>query len=82
MVKVLFFARYREQLGCEEELYSLQGEQTASDLLGSLMARGEPWKTVLSDARVMVAINQQMVDLSSDIMDAEEVAFFPPVTGG
>ena len=82
MIKVLFFARYRELLGCEEEIVSLQGEQTAADLLNSFIARGEPWKTVLGDARVMVAVNQQMVDLNSCIGDAEEVAFFPPVTGG
>jgi molybdopterin synthase sulfur carrier subunit len=50
-------------------------------LLERLLGRGEPWPRVLG-ARVMVAINQELTSLDALVQDGDEVAFFPPVTGG
>ena len=48
-----------------------------------LSARGDPFKSALSgDTPVLVAINQEMSDIEARIADHDEIAFFPPVTGG
>ncbi len=82
MVKVLFFARYREALGCEGiEVEAVDG-LTVALLKTQLSEQGEQWSQVLSESRGLVAVNQQMVKDSHMIKSGDEVAFFPPVTGG
>jgi molybdopterin synthase sulfur carrier subunit len=83
-MKLVYFASIREQLGCDEEQLALpQGVTTVSDLVDWLAsARGEPWARVLRDSRLLCAVNQEMAALDSVIADGDEVAFFPPVTGG
>lgn len=81
MIQVVFFASVREQLGVDQ----LRWETTVSDvasLLNELKAQGEPWQTALSQSGLLVAVNQEMSALDAQITDGDEVAFFPPVTGG
>ena len=81
MIKVLFFASYRDRLGCDQlELESSAG--TVQALKQELAERGELWKTVLLDRKTLVAINQVMAKETTTLADGDEVAFFPPVTGG
>jgi len=82
MISLQFFARYREQLGCSAEQLAWDGElRTLEDVRQRLLARGEPWQ-VLAESRIMCARNQEMCALDSAIADGDELAFFPPVTGG
>ena len=83
-VKVLFFAGLREQLGTPgEELELPRGVDTVAGLRKLLESRGGAWQTVFADKRlVRVAVNQDMAQPVSAIRAGDEVAFFPPVTGG
>ncbi len=84
MVKVLFFARLREDLGCAEvDLDLPQGVATVAALQAHLVSRGGAWKDALAQARaVRVAVNQDMAHPGTAVKSGDEVAFFPPVTGG
>ena len=83
MVKILYFARLREDLGCaEEELRLPEGMNTVAHLRDHLMARGGPWKQALAGGALRVAVNQEMAQSGSSVKADDEVAFFPPVTGG
>ena len=84
MVKLLFFARLREDLGTSaEELALPAGVTTVASLRAHLMARGGAWATVLGNGKALrVAVNQDMADPATPVKAGDEVAFFPPVTGG
>lgn len=84
MIKILYFARLRERLGCHEEQLDLpSGVGTIADLLAHLRARGGIWAETLSEGeRLMSALNQDIAHRDTPIGDGDEVAIFPPVTGG
>ena len=81
---LLYFARLREDLGCAEETFVLSPSvQTVQTLREALIARGAAWAKALDGARaVRVAVNQTMARADTPIKPGDEVAFFPPVTGG
>jgi len=83
-LKLLFFAGLREQLGTSgEEIELPHGVTTAAGLKSHLLQRGGAWKSAFSGGRlVRMAVNQDMVQPSARIKAGDEVAFFPPVTGG
>jgi len=83
-LKVLFFAGLREQLGSGGEEIELPAEvTTVAGLRAHLKSRGGAYEKAFADkAAVRIAVNQQMVPPSSGIKPGDEVAFFPPVTGG
>ncbi|MGY4026367.1 molybdopterin synthase sulfur carrier subunit [Aeromonas rivuli] len=81
MIKVLFFAQVRELVGCDE--LSLPCDYaSAEDLRSALCVRGDKWALALESGKLLVAINQTLVPLTTALADGDEVAFFPPVTGG
>jgi len=84
MLKVVYFASIREQLGLADEALELpQGISDVAGLRDWLMAeRGEKWQKVLGAENLLVAVDQEMVGLEAALTGVEEVAFFPPVTGG
>ena len=84
MIKVLFFARVKEELDCPG--LDLPWEEAVADL-DSLQARlcrdgGARWLEVLNRANMIRAVNQAVVAGNTALNDGDEVAFFPPVTGG
>ena len=84
MLRVLFFARIREQLDCAS-LEVEWGEGVASlDALQAQLAaqRGPLWADVLGQDNIIRAVNQDVVSANCALADGDEVAFFPPVTGG
>lgn len=83
-VKVLFFAGLREQLGTSaEEIELPAGVSTVAGLRSHLRSRGGSYEKALADkALVRIAVNQDMVAPTAGIKGGDEVAFFPPVTGG
>lgn len=81
-LSVRFFARLREELGTEHVNMPALAGQTAADLLAALANRGGPWEQLNTGQPVMIAINQIMAKPQSSVKAGDEVAFFPPVTGG
>jgi molybdopterin synthase sulfur carrier subunit len=83
-VKVLFFAGLRERLGtAAEEIELPAGVNTVAALRSHLKSRGGAYENAFSDkALVRTAVNQDMVQAGARIKAGDEVAFFPPVTGG
>jgi sulfur-carrier protein len=84
MVKILYFARLREDLGQRSEELALPADvTTVAGLRAHLMARGGAWAQALAHTKALrVAVNQDMADPITPIKAGDEVAFFPPVTGG
>jgi sulfur-carrier protein len=83
-VKLLFFAALREQLGTSaEELELPSGVSTVSGLRAHLRSRGGPYEKAFAEkSLIRTAVNQDMVQPGAAIKAGDEVAFFPPVTGG
>ena len=84
MVTILYFARLREALGtAKEELALPAGVANLGGLRQALAKRGEPWAYELAHSRqVRMAVNQDMASADTPVKDGDEIAFFPPVTGG
>ena len=84
MIRVILFASLREKLGCDFKEVSLPSQgRSVADLIRHLVeVNGPHWQQVLGDEQVMVAVNQEIAGLDACITDGDEVAFFPPVTGG
>jgi molybdopterin synthase sulfur carrier subunit len=83
-VEVRYFARLREAFGREREKIELPHDvRDVAGLRGWLRSRGEPWERELAPGRpVRIAVNQDMALGDTPVGDGDEVAFFPPVTGG
>lgn len=75
-IQVRFFASLRERLGISEAQVNLPADSTVADV----------WRQALNDTaipgNVLAAVNQEYAQLSTPVKDGDEVAFFPPVTGG
>ena len=73
MIRICYFASLREQAGAVD----------VAGLRAVLRGRGGVWAEALADSRpVLCAVNQVMARPDQAIADGDEVAFFPPVTGG
>jgi molybdopterin synthase sulfur carrier subunit len=83
-VKVLFFANLREQLGTAAmELEVPPAVATVGALRSHLRGLGSTYEIALGEKRALrVAVNQEMVQAGAALKAGDEVAFFPPVTGG
>lgn len=81
MLNVLFFASLREQLGCEKLELSADGITDVQSLLNTLVALHPIYENVL-DESILVAVNQEISTRDRALESGDEVAFFPPVTGG
>lgn len=84
MVKLRYFARLREDLGTgAEELDLPAGVSTVAALRSYLAGRGGAWADALAGGRALrVAVNHEMAEPGTPVRTGDEVAFFPPVTGG
>ncbi|MFZ7164021.1 molybdopterin synthase sulfur carrier subunit [Avibacterium avium] len=81
MIKVLFFAQTRELIGVDE--IEISGQfANAEALRQHLSAKGDKWALALDKEKLLVAINQTLASFESAVQNGDEIAFFPPVTGG
>lgn len=75
-IQVRFFASLKEQLGKPEQNVNAEGIQTVEDV----------WKRVSQEQflpeHILSAVNMDYADANTPVSDGDEVAFFPPVTGG
>ncbi|MFS2223295.1 molybdopterin synthase sulfur carrier subunit [Pantoea sp. B65] len=81
MIKVLFFAQVRELVGVHQ--LEIAPEFTNVEALRLMLAgQSDRWSLALESGRLLAAVNQTLVALQHPLQDGDEVAFFPPVTGG
>ena len=81
MLQVLFFAQTREIIGIDK--IELPADfSSAEQVREHLAAKGDKWALALQSDKLLVAINQTLLPLNSAVKDGDEIAFFPPVTGG
>ncbi len=83
-IKVIFFASFKELLGCSSINVELDRGTKIVELCAILALKGDNWSDLFIQAneKVKVACNQQMTEMSTVLQANDEVAFFPPVTGG
>lgn len=84
MITILYFAWLRERTGLAEETLRLPDPATTvADLIALLAARGPGHAAAFQNRRtVRCAVNQEFADPATILRAGDEVAFFPPVTGG
>lgn len=83
MVRLRFIASLRESLGVGVEQVELPDRiADVSALTGWLQARDDTWRAALGNPQLRVAVNQAVVKPGHPVRDGDEVAWFPPVTGG
>ena len=83
-MKILYFAWLRERVGCGEEDVTLpEGIDTVGALVNWLRGRSSGHESAFAQGRlVRCAVNQDFATPEAKVTDRDEVAFFPPVTGG
>lgn len=83
-IKVLYFARIKESVNYSTEDITLPSNvSTITALKSHLAERGEVWANLFNGKKtIRAAINHELVDNMAVIKAGDEVAFFPPVTGG
>ena len=83
-MKLLYFAWLRARIGCPEEEVELPASvRDVAGLLDWLRTRGGGYAEALQDLKIVrAAVNQEYVGLHHPVREVDEVALFPPVTGG
>lgn len=82
-MKVLFFAQLRELLDCDSAELNIDLPASVSEVREALMAQFPDHAELLHRGKALVAVNQELTNNDQAIITAtDEVAFFPPVTGG
>ncbi|GAD81209.1 molybdopterin synthase sulfur carrier subunit [Vibrio ezurae] len=81
MIKVVFFAQVRELVGQDELIIESQ-HSTVDEIRQQLIGRGDKWALALESGKLLAAVNHTMSPLEASVKSGDEVAFFPPVTGG
>ena len=83
MIKLIFFASLREELGCESLELEFKEPLRLSEMIKQVEEKkGKHWGEVLAGESVKIAINKEIVVNDELLSDGCEVAFLPPVTGG
>jgi molybdopterin synthase sulfur carrier subunit len=82
-VRIVFFASLREALGVDSVDLQIPGPSRVSALISLLVDQHSPeWLEILTAENIRIAVNQDMINEDVGVTDGDEVAFFPPVTGG
>lgn len=81
MIHILLFGSLRERIGTGSTNLESSGENTVAQIKAQLIEKGESW-SLLGEQQVLCAVNQTISEQGSRVNDGDEIAFFPPVTGG
>ena len=81
---ILYFAWLKDRLGCAEETVALPpGVQDVGALIAWMRARSPRHEEAFAEGgRIRAAVNQEFAAHATRIASGDEIAFFPPVTGG
>ena len=78
----LYFAWVRERVVHSQETYETSAA-TVADLSAELVARDAGYAAAFADlSAICVAVDQELCDFTTTLVDCRELAFFPPMTGG
>ena len=81
MINILYFARLREQL--DQASDSIEYAVDVAAVMEQLRCRGGVWEEVFDGSeQILMSVNQEMAGPETALKEGDEVAFFPPVTGG
>ena len=82
-VKIVFFASLREKLGVNSVDLQISDSSSVSSLILQLADQhSAEWLAILTAVNIRIAVNQNIISDDISVIDGDEVAFFPPVTGG
>lgn len=76
MIRIRYFASLRERMGRDEDTVDASQVATVGDIWRHIVA------TTPLPPNTLVAVNQEYATMSQTVQDGDEVAFFPPITGG
>lgn len=81
---ILYFAWLKDRIGvAEERLDPPETVQTVGALVDWLRGRGPGYEAAFENLDIVrAAVNQDFADMDAAVLNGDEVAFFPPVTGG
>ena len=82
MLTIKFFAVLRERLATDEVQLDVTESTPVCELLEQLKQRSEKWHKELSRYDLLCAINHEFADPAATVRNGDELALFPPVTGG
>ncbi len=84
MTRILYFAWVREKIGvAEDEMAIPESVADVAGLIEHLAARGAGYAAAFANRKsVRCAVDQEFVSVDAPVAGAQEIAFFPPVTGG
>ena len=84
MIRLKYFARLSEVFDSKaEEIEFGDRSSNVGTVIQLLIDRGEPWATEFScETKFLIAVNHEMSDSDTELKEGDELAFFPPVTGG
>lgn len=82
MLTIKFFAVLRERLATEEIQLDIDNPTPVTELLERLKARSDKWHKELSRYDLLCAVNHEFAEPSKTVRNGDELALFPPVTGG
>ena len=82
MIPVLFFAQLREQLNTDKVELDITVPCSISDIQQAIIQQYPDWASFIEGRTLLTAVNQTMVEPDHMVNERDEVAFFPPVTGG
>lgn len=81
MIRILFFGQTRDLVGTDS--LTLEANfKDAESIRQHLITLGDKWALALEDGKLLVALNHTIAPLDSPVKSGDEIAFFPPVTGG
>ncbi|PKH92941.1 MULTISPECIES: MoaD/ThiS family protein [unclassified Pseudoalteromonas] len=81
-VELLFFGQLKERLKCSKLSLEITQPLTISELKLRLVSQYPHWQPWLEERELLVALNQTMSSSDEIVKAGDELAFFPPVTGG
>jgi molybdopterin synthase sulfur carrier subunit len=82
MIRIVFFAGLREALGKSQIEISIDTSMSLAELRSAIIKQYPEWEKELIQKNILMSVNQQFASLESVVKTGDEVAFFPPVTGG
>lgn len=81
-VRLLFFGQLKERLQCANYIIAIKQPLSIEQLKSHLVSLQPSWQAALNNDLLIAAVNQQIAQQQAIVKGGDEVAFFPPVTGG